>query len=161
MDKMTETVEKWAMSYRLMRHDPAPDSPNRRFFFCDGDQGLRDIIQHVLPESSPFVMLDSEISGVKSSLCFRRFYRIFFVVRCRKMASDEELYRGNEEALTHADRFYAYLNGHADGQWRRMMDLDNVTVQSYNIGLDGWTSVMMTIEAATQTDLCGDDDLYD
>lgn len=154
---LLKTIEEWAKKYKPMQHDP---EQNRRVFFCDGDFGFRDVLQHAVPEQSPFVMLDSEVNVNMSARFNDASENIFFVVRCTDMVDDSALYRANREALEHARRFYSYALRNASPEDKRLVDFDKVHISSYNIGFDGWTSAIMTIQKKEQTDLCADEGYY-
>ena len=152
-----EQLEQWSRKYLPMLHDR---EQNRRFYYCHGDRGFRDILQHVMPEHSPFVMIDSEVFKTVSPRFTTSHYHLYFVVRCEDMVDDRSLYQANIESSVHAERFYNYLLRHSDGMMRRLIDFDDVSIQSYNIGFDGWTSSIMSISIKESTDLCTDEGLY-
>lgn len=148
-------TENWAKKYKPMLHD---EQSNKRFFYCNGDKGFRDVLQHILPEQSPSVMVDSEVIGGISPRSYMREYTIYFAVRCEEMASDSSLHDANEEAVLHALCYYCALNRMPE--LKKFVDFD-VKIQSYDIGFDGWTSVMMMIQSSQPTNLCIDDGRYE
>lgn len=148
-------TENWAKKYKPMLHD---EESNKRYFYCDGDNGFRDVLQHILPEQSPSVMVDSEVIGGINPRSYAREYTIYFAVRCEEMGSDSSLHDANEEAVLHALRFYCDL--YRLQELKKFVDFD-VKIQSYNIGFDGWTSVMMMVRLSQPMNLCMDNGMYE
>ncbi len=74
-------TEEWAQLYKPMHHEPGPDSLNRRFYICDSYMNMTSFMEHIDPEYTPCVIVESQQEGnIQEGKDYPR-YSFYFMVR--------------------------------------------------------------------------------
>lgn len=91
-------TEEWATMYKPMHHVPGEDSLNKRFFICDSYMTMTSFMEHMDPEHTPCVIVESQQEGnVQMGKDYPR-YSFYFMVRSGETHEGYTAYDAKSEA---------------------------------------------------------------
>lgn len=91
-------TEEWATIYKPMLHTPGPEGLNRRFFICDSYMNMTSFMEHMDPECTPCVIVESQQEGNIQEGRDYPYYSFYFMVRAGNTHEGYSAYDAKNEA---------------------------------------------------------------
>lgn len=141
-------TEEWAMLYKPMHHVPGEDSLNRRFFICDSYMNMTSFMEHMDPDCSPCVIVESQQEGnIENGKDYPR-YSFYFMVRSGQTHEGYSAFDAKSEAkrvmMDFINFIRAFKNCDEGGNERIL----------YNLTLPSGSYLYELREAVLQGDQC-------
>ena len=144
MIDFNELVERWAMAYKPMQHNPAADSLEKHFTTFTGafNEARAMLEKHTL--KSPMVMLCADKEGDIIEKFGYPETHLYFMVK----APDAQVLVGDaaiDEAYTHMTKFIAYLHQYKydNPTIGRALMLDKMKYYSIDMMYEGWFGIAL------------------
>lgn len=159
MKQFEKVLEEWAIKYKPMQHVPGETSPNKRLFFFDSIVAIPDFMTKMNVTKSPCMGYEFPLSGDIKGGKLLPDYTIYFFVnqKTNKIVGKEQAAEVNQEALTHALKFIAWLKKKQETNRKLAnINLENIPYRTYGPFLNGWYGIFIQLRDVDTFSQCVD-----